>query len=309
MGLYVEPCGAGWESATLTLRADGGFDAATGSTAQGQGRETAFAQIVADALLTAPARVTVLHGDTDHTPPGIGALASRSTAIGGSALLAAAAALVALARPVAARLLGWNDPDALSLTACGFVAPAGPEAVTWQAVAACGPLSVTERFETPGEAWSSGCCIAALRIDPETMVPHVEHVTLVDDAGTVVNPLLVEGQLSGGAAQGFGEAMMERIVYDAEGQLLTGSLMDYALPRAADMPPLRLASAPVPTPLNPLGAKGVGEAGCIGVPAAIVNAAVDALSGFGVQHLDMPLTGERIWRAVGAARRTGGGQT
>lgn len=118
----------------------------------------------------------------------------------------------------------------------------------------------------------------------------------------MVNPMLVEGQLMGGVAQGFGEAMMERIVYDADGQLLTGSLMDYALPRAADMPALRLASAPTRTMLNLLGAKGVGEAGCIGVPAAIVNAAVDALSGFGVEHLDMPLTGERIWRAVQSAR-------
>ena len=118
----------------------------------------------------------------------------------------------------------------------------------------------------------------------------------------MVNPMLVEGQLMGGVAQGFGEAMMERIVYDADGQLLTGSLMDYALPRAADMPALRLASAPTRTMLNLLGAKGVGEAGCIGVSAAIVNAAVDALSGFGVEHLDMPLTGERIWRAVQSAR-------
>lgn len=308
VALYVEPCGAGWEGASLLLRPDGGFDAATGSTAQGQGRETACAQILADLLRTEPGRIQVRHGDTGTTPEGIGALASRSTAIGGGALVKAASALVRLARPVAAGLLGANDPDGVALGPRGFTA--GGRTVGWAEVAAAAeaPLQVSERFETPGEAWASGCCVAAVAIDPETMELRVEQVTLVDDAGTVVNPLLLEGQLMGGLAQGLGEAVLERVVYDADGQLLTGSLMDYALPRAADVPPVRLASRPVPTSLNPLGAKGVGEAGCIGLPAAVMNAALDALAPLGVRHLDLPLTSETIWRAVREAARNGAGQ-
>jgi carbon-monoxide dehydrogenase large subunit len=156
--------------------------------------------------------------------------------------------------------------------------------------------SITHHAE--GEAWSSGCCIACLSIDKETGVPRVDKLVFVDDAGHVVNPMLVEGQLIGGMAQGFGEALMERIVYDEQGQLLTGSLMDYAVPRASDVPAVELASLATPSPTNPLGAKGVGEAGCIGIPAAIVNAVVDALAPFGVRHLDMPLTSEKIWRAM-----------
>lgn len=300
VALYVEPCGAGWESARVLLRPDGGFEAATGSTAQGQGRETAFAQILADALFTDPSHIVVRHGDTAQTPPGIGALASRSTAIGGSAMMLAGAALVARARPIAARLLGSNTPESVLHDGNGFSLPGRDRVVGWSDIAAeaDAPLQVEERFETPGEAWSGGCCIAVVAIDPETFAPRAERITLVDDAGTVVNPLLVHGQLLGGIAQGLGEALLERIVYDDDGQLLTGSLMDYALPRADDMPPVHLASQPSPTPLNPLGAKGVGEAGCIGVPAAILNAAIDALAPFGVHDLTMPLTAERLWRAV-----------
>ncbi len=293
VAMYVEPCGQGWESARIGLNSDGSFEVATGTTAQGQGRETAFAQIAASVLRCEPGQVRVRHGDTAATPDGIGALASRSTGIGGSALLRAAEALVERARPIAERALG----DGARLAAGGFEGPAG--FLPWAALAARAPepLSAELRFVAGGEAWSSGCCIAALRCDPDTLAATVEALTLVDDAGRVVNPMLVEGQLLGGIAQGLGEALRERVVYDAAGQLLTGSLMDYALPRADDMPPLQLASLATPTPLNPLGAKGVGEAGCIGVPAAVVNAAVDALSPFGVEHLNMPLTAESLWRA------------
>ncbi len=277
VAMYLEPCGEGWESATLRLRRDGSFLAGTGSSSQGQGRETAFAQILADALGVPPALIEVRHGDTDTTPPGIGALASRSTGIGGGALLAAAASLRAACLPA-----GVNAPTARH----------------WAEIAAAGEREVTEKFTAAGEAWSSGCCIARIAIDGETGCIAIEQLTLVDDAGIVVNPMLLEGQLHGGIAQGIGEALMERIVYDRDGQLLTGSLMDYALPRATDIPPVALRSCPTATPVNPLGARGVGEAGCIGVPAAIVNAALDALAPFGVTDLDMPLTGETIWRAL-----------
>ncbi len=311
IGLYVEPCGQGWESARLSVEADGRIVAATGSTAQGQGRETAFAQIVADALGVPPETVTVRHGDTAAVPPGIGALASRSTAIGGGALVQAAAALRAAALPLAARLLQarpgalGSGPDSVEPCAGGFRNPATGAFAAWAAIAEAAPggtLSAGAVFEAGGEAWSSGCCIAAAAIDRDTGVPTVEGLWLADDAGVVVNPLLVEGQLLGGVAQGLGEALMERIVYDADGQLLTGSLADYALPRAADMPPVRLTSLCTPSPANPLGAKGVGEAGCIGVPAAIANAVHDALAPLGVGIPDLPLTGERIWRAIHGPR-------
>ena len=155
-------------------------------------------------------------------------------------------------------------------------------------------------YESEGEAWSSGCCIATVSIDPDTGVLTVDKIVWIDDAGVVVNPMLVEGQMIGGLAQGLGEAMLERIVYDEDGQLVTASFMDYAMPRAVHMPELQLGKIETPSPFNYLGAKGVGEAGNVGVPAAIVNAVVDALSPFGVTHMDMPLTSERIWTAMQA---------
>lgn len=300
LALYVEPCGQGWESATLTLHPDGRLVAATGCTAQGQGRETAYRQILADVLPLPSARVEIRHGDTDTTPLGIGALASRGTAIGGSALATAARALLARARAEAARQLSVDD-DALVVTPDGIAA--GERHASWQTIATAagdGGLAQSIRYTAPGEAWSSGCCIAVLAIDRDTGTAGLERLIWIDDAGTVVNPMLVEGQLRGGLAQGLGEALLERIVYDADGQLLTGSLMDYAIPRARDIPPVELGSIATPSPVNALGAKGVGEAGCIGVPAAIVNAALDALAPYGVETLDMPLTSEKLWRAMRA---------
>ena len=289
VAMFLEPCGEGWESASLRLLRDGSFLASTGTSAQGQGRETAFAQILADALGVSPEAIVVMHGDTDCTPTGIGALASRSTGIGGGALIRAAEAMRRRAAPIADGLWG---PGALV------------EGVMWHGVAeaADDELSVDVRFTAPCEAWSSGCCIARVSIDRDTGVLTVEQITMVDDAGTVINPLLLEGQLLGGAAQGIGEALMERMVYDESCQLLTGSLMDYALPRAGDMPVVRMESRPTISTASPTGARGVGEAGCIGVPAAIVNAAVDALAPFGVTHLDMPLTSEKLWLALQASR-------
>ena len=153
-------------------------------------------------------------------------------------------------------------------------------------------------FHADGEAWSYGCCLARVAIDPDTGVLTVEHIDWVDDAGLVINPTLAEGQLIGGMAQGLGEALLERIVHDGEGQLITGSLMDYGLPKATMIPPLRRGEMQTPARANPLGAKGVGESGCIGIPAAVVNAAIDALAPYGVTQLDMPLNPETIWRAL-----------
>ena len=263
IALYVEPCGVGWESARVTLQADGRVLVASGSAAQGQGHETSYAAIAAEVLGVDAALVAVVHGDTASCPDGIGALASRSMAIGGSAV--AEAARTAMQRQGAGEAL---------------------------------PIVADAVYTAPAEAWSYGCVICRMAIDADTGQPTIERIVWVDDAGRIISPQLAEGQLLGGLAQGLGQAMLERIVYDAEGQLLTGSLMDYAVPRADNMPPIELESLCVASQANLLGAKGVGEAGCIGVPAALLNAAADALSPWGETDLEFPLTAERLWRAM-----------
>lgn len=262
VALYIEPCGQGFESARVTLQADGRATVASGSPSQGQGHATTWAQIAATELACRPDQVEVLLGDTATCPPGTGALASRSTAIGGSAIVQACRAALQRLR----------------------------EGATL-------PITAEARFQS-AEAWSYGCVIAQMRIDRETGTPRVEHVVWADDAGRIVNPVLAHGQLVGGAAQGLGQALMERLVYDAGGQLLTGSLMDYAVPRATDMPALEIHSLHTPSPHNLLGAKGVGEAGCIGLPAALLNAAQDALREFGEPDLQLPLRAETLWRVI-----------
>lgn len=296
VAVYVEPCGQGPESAIVTHRGHGRFRVATGSSAQGQGRETAYAAIAARVLGVSPEAIDVVHGDTAICPPGIGALASRSTAIGGSAVL------VACERLVEAALLP-SPPVGEGPWVRGAGAPARddglgaalPTPIDWSTIP---PLEVAHTHTATDEAWASGAVVARVSIDRDTGAPTVEHIAWGDDPGTIVDKTLVEGQLIGGLAQGLGEALLERLVQDATGQLLTGSLMDYALPRAADIPPITLVSHPTPSITNALGAKGVGEAGCIGVPAAVLNAVMDALAPFGVRHLDMPLTSASIWRAM-----------
>ncbi len=264
IALYTEPCGAGGESVRLTANADGTYMLATGSTAQGQGRETSYAAIAAQALGCKAEHVHVTHGDTAHNPAGVGALASRSTAIGGSAVLAAVEKLR-----------------------------------TELAAGAALPHTIDVFHTVANEAWASGCVMVALSIDADTGQPTIDELVWVDDAGRVVNDALVHGQLVGGMAQGIGQALMERIVYDEYGQLITGSLMDYALPRASDMPrTVTIESLPTPSAANALGAKGVGEAGCIGVPAAILNATYDALKHVPNLQLDFPLTAQQLWRAM-----------
>jgi carbon-monoxide dehydrogenase large subunit len=262
LALYVEPCGTGWESAHIDWHEDGTVTVATGSPAQGQGHGTTYARIAAQALDLSPEAVTVLYGDTALCPPGVGALASRSTAIAGSAIVQACNELKA--RRAAGEAL---------------------------------PLSAGGRF-TATESWSYGCVIARMSVDRDTGRPTIEHIVWVDDAGHIVHPELAKGQLIGGLAQGLGQAMFEKLVYDDAGQLITGSLMDYAVPRADDMPAIDIQSFAIPSPNNLLGAKGVGEAGCIGVPAALMNAARDALSPLGECPLQFPLTAEQFWRAM-----------
>lgn len=267
-GFFVEPCGTGWESASVTLNPDGTVLVRSGGSAQGHGRETAFAQIAAQELGCDMDRVTVQFGDTQDCPNGIGALASRSTAIGGSAVVKAA-------RQALVKSGGTLAPEH--------------------------PVEASVRYEADGEAWGYGCYLAQLSIDPETGVIEIERLICLDDAGVIINPKLAEGQIRGGIAQGVGEALLERLVYDDDGQLITGSLMDYALPRADDVPKIEIVHMQTPSPANLLGAKGIGEAGTIGAPAAIYNAAFDALAPLGVTSLPLPLTGQAIWRAIRSA--------
>lgn len=209
-----------------------------------------------------------MHGDTGTCPEGIGALASRSTAIGGSAVCLAC-------DRIRERLDNGGNAG---------------EPVTEDVV-----------YETDGEAWGYGCYIATVVIDAETGVLTIESAACIDDVGTIINPLLVKGQIMGGYAQGIGEALLEELKYDDDGQLLTGSFSDYALPRADDVPTLSIHTLVTPSPYNLLGAKGVGEAGTIGAPAAILNAAIDALRPLGIHDLQMPLTSKKLWHAINAA--------
>ncbi len=310
LSTYVEPCGLGWESGSVRVERTGSVTAVTGSSAHGQGHETTFAQVVADFLGVEPDAVVVLHGDTRSAPQGFGTFGSRSVSLGGSALARAASEVREKGRRIAASLLEAALTDIVPVPGGFQVVGVPGRRVDWRRVAdaaykgqALAPgdtpgLDATVFFEADGEVWSFGTVVAVVRVDRETGRITLVKLVWVDDAGTIVNPLLAEGQLHGGFAQGFGQVFLEQLVYDADGQLLTGSLMDYAVPRADDVPVPVLAKTVTPSPRNPLGAKGVGEAGCIGVPPAIVNAVVDALAPFGITHLDMPLTSAKVWATL-----------
>jgi carbon-monoxide dehydrogenase large subunit len=312
---YVEPCALGWESGSIKVERSGRVTAITGSSAHGQGHETTFAQIVADHLGVAPDEVAVIHGDTRSGPEGFGTFGSRSVALGGGALARVSVEVREKGRRIAARLLEAAAADVVGVSGGFQVAGVPQRRVTWREVAAVAyapghglpagdtpGLEATTYFQPEAEVWTFGAIVCALSIEAETGRLGIERLVWVDDAGTVINPLLAEGQLHGSLAQGLGQVLLEAIVYDREGQLLTGTLMDYAIPRADEVPHVAIEKTCTPSPLNPLGAKGVGEAGCIGIPPAVVNAAVDALAPFGVTRLEMPLTPARLWEALRGAR-------
>jgi carbon-monoxide dehydrogenase large subunit len=311
--------GGGFESGLIRVEQSGRITAITGSTAQGQGHETAFAQIVADQLGVPLDHVVVMHGDTHGVPQATGTFASRSAAMGGSALVLASQRMVAKARRIAARLLEASVEDVHLKDGAFGVIGAPDRRVTWSDLATAAysslelldgdepGLEATAIFTPESECFSFGAHVALVSIDGDTGQVKLEKLVCVDDCGRVLNPLLVEGQVLGGIAQGFGQALLEQVVYTPDGQLQSGSLGDYAIPRASDLPALSdlvLGHTVTPSPLNPLGVKGAGEAGTVGAPAAIANAVVDALAPLGVQHVDMPFTPEKIWRRI---RESGSG--
>ena len=321
LSFYTEICGFGpsaamptvglWEHASVSVERDGKVRATTGVSSHGQGHETTFAQMVADEFSIPMDDIVIVHGDTGQVRGGTGTFGSRSQVVGGTALLLAASKVQEKMRRFAAPMLELQPSD-LSFKD-GMIGPTGREetGVAFADVAAFAyvpiplppdtepGLSEEAFWEPEGFTWPFGCYISQVEIDRDTGELELQRFVGVDDCGNVVNPLIVAGQIHGGIAQGVGQAMIEEAVYDEEsGQLLTASFMDYAIPRARDLPRFELDHTVTPSPLNPLGVKGIGEAGTIGSTPSIVNAAVDALSGLGVEHIDMMLRPEKLWRLI-----------
>jgi carbon-monoxide dehydrogenase large subunit len=321
LSTYVEICGigpsaalpaGGWEACTVEVRRTGAVVVKTGVSPHGQGQETTFAQIVADRLGVPIEAVEIAHGDTDYVPEGIGTFGSRGLAVGGAALSLALDTIRGKAKRFAAHLLEAHEED-IEYEGDRLEIKGAPDRfVTLEEVigaaylatdlpAGVEPgLAATHFFEPPNFTFPFGAHLCVVDIDPETGEPTLRRYVAVDDCGNVINPMIVDGQLHGGIAQGIAQALFEEAVYDRNGQLVTGSLMDYALPKASYLPNYELHRMTTPTPVNPLGAKGVGEAGTIGATPCVINAIVDALSPYGVRHLEMPARPEKIWRAMGS---------
>ena len=306
------------EYAEIRFDPSGGATVLMGSKNQGQGHETIFKQILHERLGLDPREVRYIDGDTERVGWGMGTMGSRSTVIGGSSLWTAADKVIAKGKKIAAHLLEAAEADVQFADGkFGVVGTDRKLAIQAVARAAFQPnqlprglepgLYETGTFSPSQDTFPNGCHVVEVEIDPETGGVAVVSYKLIDDVGTVINPITLKGQIHGGIAQGVGQALMEQVVYDPEsGQLLTASFMDYAMPRADDFCDIDVHSNPVPTKLNPLGAKGAGEAGTVGALPAVTNAIVDALASGGVrEHFDMPATPDRIWRALheGSARR------
>ncbi len=320
---YVEICAigpsaatpaGGWESGTVRIEPTAKVTVLTGSSPHGQGEETTFAQIVADQFGISPADITVLHGDTMVVPYGIGTFGSRATAVGGTAIYYAVQKLKAKIATLAGHLLGAKPADIV--IANGRVGvkgnpkksmPFGELVLAAYTARNIPPgfepgMEATHFFEPSNFTFPFGAHVVAVEIDPETGETKFEKYVAVDDCGNVINPLIVDGQIHGGIAQGMAQAMYEEVIYNEDGQLVTGTLMDYAVPKPPHVPSFILDRTVTPSPVNPMGVKGVGEAGTIASTPAVVNAVCDALSHLGVHHIDMPLKPEKVWHAIENAR-------
>jgi carbon-monoxide dehydrogenase large subunit len=314
IGAVGEGWGAAmWESANIRVHLTGKVVVTTGSQTQGQGHETTHAQVCAYALGVPVEDVLVEHSDTLGTPFGYGSYGSRTAAVGGTAIVRAADKIKAKARVLAAHMLEASvddievedgkyfvrgSPDRSKTLAeiawaadLGFDLPSGVEPF----------LDETAYYDAPNCTWPFGTHIAIVEVDRETGQVDLVRYIAVDDVGRKINPMIVDGQLHGGIVQGVGQALWEAAVYDEGGQLLSGSMLDYAVPRASWVPSFELDETVTPSPVNPLGVKGVGEAGAIASTPAAVNAVIDALAPLGIRHVDMPLTAQHVWRAMQSA--------
>ena len=322
---YIEACGiapsniagalGAFECGEIRVHPTGSVTVFTGSHSHGQGHETTFAQVVAARLGVAVDAVDVVHGDTGRVPFGMGTYGSRSISVGGAAIMKALDKIETKAKKIAAHLMESSDAD-VEFANGEFTVKGTDKKVTFGQVALTAyvphnypldklepGLNETAFYDPTNFTFPAGTYICEVEIDPATGVTRVEKFTAVDDFGTIINPMIVEGQVHGGLVQGIGQALMENCVYDREtGQLLTGSFMDYAMPRADDFPDFKIGNICTPCTHNPLGTKGCGEAGAIGSPPAVINAVLDALHGLGVKEFDMPATPHRVWEAIQAAK-------
>jgi carbon-monoxide dehydrogenase large subunit len=308
IAVFIETTANGWESGAVEILPDGRITGTSGSHSHGQGHETVFAQVLADELGVTPDRVTIRHGDTALLNKAVGTFGSRSATLGGGALVQAAGELKDELRTLAAELL---EADAADLEiADGAVRVRGTveRSIAFEQLAQAAQqrgdrLEASTVFEPPNDAISSGAYVAMVSIERDTGRVNLETIVAVDDCGTILNPMIVRGQVHGALAQGIGEAMSERMVYDNDGQVLTASLLDYAMPLSTSVPEPMLGHIVTLNPSNPLGAKGAGEAGTIGAPPTIMNAVLDALRPLGVHDLDLPITDEKVWQAMQTAHR------
>jgi len=325
---YIEACGiapsalvgalgarAGlYEAATVRVHPTGSVSVFTGTHSHGQGHETTFAQLVSEQLGVPFDSVEVVHGDTDRIPFGMGTYGSRSAAVGGSAIVKAMDKIVDKGKKIAAHLLEASVADIEFADGKFRVAGTDREKSFGDVAFAAYvphnyPIDTVEPgledsafYDPKNFTFPAGCHCVEVEVDPETGVVQVVDVAIADDVGVIINPMIVDGQAHGGLAQGIGQALYEECVYDAEGQLLSGSFMSYCMPRAADLPMFRVGNHVTACTHNPIGIKGVGEVGAIGVPPAVINAVLDALAPLGVTHIDMPATPEKVWRTIQAAK-------
>ncbi|HEY7340183.1 MAG TPA: molybdopterin cofactor-binding domain-containing protein [Ktedonobacterales bacterium] len=331
LSTYVEVCGlapspaAGamgfqgglWEPATVRMLATGKVVVLTGTSPHGQGEETTFAQLVADQLGVAVEDVDIVHGDTGAIPMGWGTYGSRSTAVGGTAIFKATQKVIEKAKKIAAHLLE-AAPDDIVFDSGTFHVQGSPDKtkaiqeialmanLAWNMPEGVEPGLEESSFHDPTNfTYPFGAHICTVEVDPDTGEVKILRYVAVDDVGVVVNPMIVDGQVHGGVAQGIGQALYEHAIYDEAGQLITGSMTDYTVPNAAQIPTIETARTETPCPHNLTGIKGVGETGTIAASQAVVNAVVDALSPLGIKHIDMPLTPERVWKAIQAAKSAG----
>jgi len=313
LATYVEMCGFGpYESGLVRVEPSGTVTVYTGTSPHGQGLQTTFAQMVADEIGADYEDIVVRHGDTGSQPVGVGTFGSRSLAIGGSAIVRASEKVREKAIRIAAHMLEASPGDIEFADGEYRVKGLPSRSLGLNEIAARAysdnlpddidtGLEATDFFRPPDFIYPFGTHVAVVEVEKDTGLISLREFYSIDDCGPRISPLLVEGQIHGGLAQGIGQALLEEIVFDEQGQLLTGTLMDYTMPRADNFPSFTIAKTVTETTLNPLGAKGIGEAATIGSTPAVVNAVVDALEPYGLRHLDMPLTPRRIWEAINSA--------